>query len=128
MKLARNRRKAPAAGVGNWRASRMPQVVNGGTNAVAIATPTTTELNPVETKVNPPASPPTRAIKRSTRLGEVRARISLPMVRSRVDMPISTPDQYSADNFRHKGAPEEVQVGLSQSKSDPNDWTIEHRD
>jgi hypothetical protein len=51
---------------------------------MAIATPTTTALNPVETKVNPPARPPTRATSKSTTLGDVRARISLPIVRSRL--------------------------------------------
>ena len=48
VKLARNRRKAPPASPGRWRASRMPHDVNGGTNAVAIATPTITPVRPTD--------------------------------------------------------------------------------
>ena len=109
----------------------MPQVVSGGTNAVAIATPpTTTPLKPVETKVNPPARPPTRAIKRSTWFGEVRPRISLPIVRSRVEMPINRPaaKTNTAPPTSAKRAPKQAQVCLGQSKGDANDWTVEHRD
>ncbi len=32
----------------------MPQVVNGGTNEIAMATPTTTPVKPVDTNVTPP--------------------------------------------------------------------------
>jgi hypothetical protein len=39
-RLAKNSRNAPAASVGRPRAIKIPQVVNGGTRAVAMATPT----------------------------------------------------------------------------------------
>jgi len=64
-KLAKNSKKAPAAASGSPRANRMPHVVIGGTNAVAMATPTMTLLKLGDRNVNPPARPPTKAIKRS---------------------------------------------------------------
>ena len=58
---------------------------------MAMATPTMTLLKLDDRNVNAPARPPTRAINRSSRLGALRLRISLPISRCRAERPIKQP-------------------------------------
>ena len=91
MILVKVSKKAFAERANSARDNKIPLATNGGTNAVATATPTTATESRGETEAKAPAAPPASAIIKSSEFGCVRAMISLVMAILGWRIPIRKP-------------------------------------